>query len=78
MKIYTRKGDKGTTGVFGGKREDKDSARIECNGALDEANSTIALLRAKLGPEHEWQPQLHRIQKDLMDMMPHPGKGRNG
>jgi cob(I)alamin adenosyltransferase len=71
MKIYTRKGDKGTTGVFGGKREDKDSARIECNGALDEANSTIGLLRAKLGPEHEWQPQLHRIQKDLMDMMSH-------
>ena len=71
MKIYTRKGDKGTTGVFGGKREDKDSARIECNGALDEANSTIGLLRAKLGPEHEWQPNLHRIQKDLMDMMSH-------
>jgi cob(I)alamin adenosyltransferase len=71
MKIYTRKGDKGTTGVFGGKREEKDSARIECNGALDEANSTIGLLRAKLGPEHEWQPQLHRIQKDLMDMMSH-------
>lgn len=71
MKIYTRKGDKGTTGVFGGKREDKDSARIECNGALDEANSTIGLLRAKLSPEHEWQPNLHRIQKDLMDMMSH-------
>lgn len=71
MKIYTRKGDKGTTGVFGGKREDKDSPRIECNGALDEANSTIGLLRCKLGPEHEWQPNLHRIQKDLMDMMSH-------
>lgn len=71
MKIYTRKGDKGTTGVFGGKREDKDSARIECNGALDEANSTIGLLRAKLSPEHAWQPNLHRIQKDLMDMMSH-------
>lgn len=71
MKIYTRKGDKGTTGVFGGKREDKDSPRIECNGALDEANSTIGLLRSKLGTEHEWQPNLHRIQKDLMDMMSH-------
>ena len=41
MKIYTRKGDTGMTGVFGGKREYKDSARIECNGALVEANSTI-------------------------------------
>ncbi|MTI31142.1 cob(I)yrinic acid a,c-diamide adenosyltransferase [Xanthovirga aplysinae] len=71
MKIYTRKGDKGTTGVFGGKRERKDSARIECNGVLDEANSTIGLLRAKLDAEHSWQPNLHRIQKDLMDMMSH-------
>ena len=71
MKIYTRKGDTGMTGVFGGKRESKDSARIECNGALDEANSTIGLLRAKLGTDHEWQPNLHKIQKDLMDMMSH-------
>ncbi len=71
MKIYTRKGDTGKTGVFGGKREYKDSARIECNGALDEANSTIGLLRAKLANDHEWQPNLHKIQKDLMDMMSH-------
>ncbi|MFC5045036.1 cob(I)yrinic acid a,c-diamide adenosyltransferase [Aquimarina hainanensis] len=71
MKIYTRKGDTGKTGVFGGKREFKDSARIECNGAIDEANSTIGLLRAKLGNSHEWQTNLHRIQKDLMDMMSH-------
>ncbi len=71
MKIYTRKGDTGKTGVFGGKREFKDSARIECNGTLDEANSTIGLLRAKLGNNHEWQPKLHKIQKDLMDMMSH-------
>ena len=71
MKIYTRKGDTGKTGVFGGKREYKDSARIECNGALDEANSTIGLLRAKLENDHEWQTNLHKIQKDLMDMMSH-------
>ncbi|WP_109434032.1 cob(I)yrinic acid a,c-diamide adenosyltransferase [Aquimarina sp. AU119] len=71
MKIYTRKGDTGMTGVFGGKRESKDSARIECNGALDEVNSTIGLLRSKLGNDHEWQQNLHKIQKDLMDMMSH-------
>ncbi|KAA1243731.1 cob(I)yrinic acid a,c-diamide adenosyltransferase [Aquimarina sp. RZ0] len=71
MKIYTRKGDTGMTGVFGGKREFKDSARIECNGALDEANSTIGLLRSKLNNDHEWQSNLHKIQKDLMDMMSH-------
>jgi ATP:cob(I)alamin adenosyltransferase len=71
MKIYTKKGDKGTTGVFGGKREAKNSARIECLGTLDEVNSTIGLLRVKLGADHEWQDHLHRIQKDLMDMMSH-------
>ncbi len=71
MKIYTRKGDTGMTGVFGGKRESKDSARIECNGVLDEANSTIGLLRVKLGAEHAWQEGLHRIQKDMMNMMSH-------
>jgi len=71
MKIYTKKGDKGTTGLFGGSRVNKDDVRIECIGTLDEANSTVGLLRVKLGSEHEWQPKLHKIQKDLMDMMSH-------
>jgi len=71
MKIYTKKGDKGTTGLFGGSRVSKDDVRIECIGTLDEANSTIGLLRVKLGAGHEWQPNLHKIQKDLMDMMSH-------
>ncbi len=71
MKVYTRKGDTGKTGVFGGKREYKDSPRIECLGSLDEANSTIGLMRSKLGNDHEWQPNLHRIQKDMMNMMSH-------
>lgn len=71
MKIYTKKGDKGTTGLFGGSRVSKDDVRIECIGTLDEANSTIGLLRVKLGDGHEWQSNLHKIQKDLMDMMSH-------
>jgi cob(I)alamin adenosyltransferase len=54
MKIYTKKGDKGTTGLFGGKRVPKDDIRVHCIGTLDEANSTIGLLRTKLGNEHEW------------------------
>ena len=71
MKIYTKKGDKGTTGLFGGSRVSKDDVRIECISTLDEANSTIGLLRVKLGTGHEWQANLHKIQKDLMDMMSH-------
>ena len=71
MKIYTKKGDKGTTGLFGGKRVSKDDVRVECIGTLDEVNSTIGFLRVKLGQTHEWQPNLHKIQKDMMDMMSH-------
>jgi len=71
MKIYTKKGDRGTTGLFGGSRVSKDDVRVECLGTLDEANSTIGLLRVKLGNEHPWQGKLHTIQKDLMDMMSH-------
>jgi len=69
MKIYTRGGDKGKTAVAGGKREFKDSERIECIGEIDEVNSTIGLLRAKLESTHEWQTGLHKIQKDMMDVM---------
>jgi ATP:cob(I)alamin adenosyltransferase len=71
MKIYTKKGDAGTTGLFGGSRVRKDDVRVECFGTFDEVNSTLGLLRVKLGNEHPWQPRLHRIQKDLMDMMSH-------
>ena len=71
MKIYTKKGDTGKTGVFGGKRIDKDDTRIECIGTLDEVNSTIGLMRSKLGNDHEWQPNLRRVQKDMMNMMSH-------
>ncbi len=39
MKIYTKTGDDGTTGLFGGKRVAKFSARIEAYGTVDELNS---------------------------------------
>lgn len=70
-KIYTRGGDRKETGVFGGRRVAKNNVRIECIGSIDEANSFIGLLRSKLQPEHQWQVNLHRIQKDIMDMMSH-------
>ena len=68
-KIYTRRGDKGETSLSGGVRVSKDSPKIECNGSIDEANSQIGLLRVKLGENHEWQANLHQIQKDLMEIM---------
>ncbi|MEM8485278.1 MAG: cob(I)yrinic acid a,c-diamide adenosyltransferase [Bacteroidota bacterium] len=67
MKIYTRTGDKGTTGLFGGGRVNKDHLRIEAYGTVDETNSVIGIARGQL-PEagHERIAQmLHRIQSEL-------------
>lgn len=46
MKIYTKTGDAGETGLFGGGRVAKDDVRVEAYGALDEANAAIGLARA--------------------------------
>lgn len=45
MKIYTRKGDDGTTGLLGGTRVPKHHLRIESYGNLDELNAHTGLLR---------------------------------
>jgi cob(I)alamin adenosyltransferase len=45
MKIYTKTGDKGTTGLFGGSRVSKSNIRIDAYGTIDELNSHIGLLR---------------------------------
>lgn len=45
MKIYTKTGDAGSTGLFGGRRVSKADLRIETYGTIDELNSYIGLLR---------------------------------
>ncbi len=45
MKIYTKTGDAGTTGLFGGKRLPKNHLRIEAYGTVDELNSYVGLVR---------------------------------
>src|SRR5207244_368280 len=44
-RVYTRSGDKGETGLVGGKRVPKDSLRIEAYGTVDELNAVIGLAR---------------------------------
>jgi cob(I)alamin adenosyltransferase len=46
MKLYTKTGDKGKTGLFNGKRIDKDDLRIESYGTVDELNSILGLVRS--------------------------------
>ena len=49
-RIYTRTGDKGTTGIHGGTRVPKDDIRIEANGCLDELNCQIGVIRSMRCP----------------------------
>lgn len=51
MKVYTKKGDKGTTGLIGGTRIPKHSLRIETYGTVDELNSHIGMCRDLIGTE---------------------------
>lgn len=54
MRIYTKTGDDGTTGLFGGARVKKASSRVDAYGTVDELNSVIGVARAtKLGGHAE-------------------------
>jgi cob(I)alamin adenosyltransferase len=52
MRIYTRTGDKGETGLLGGTRVPKDHLRIEAYGTVDELNSHVGMLRDLCNPHH--------------------------
>jgi len=74
-RIYTRTGDKGDTGLVGGRRVAKDSPRIEAYGTVDELNSIIGLARVfnaerlKKGRARRWLDEIFRqIQNELFDL----------
>lgn len=63
MKIYTKTGDDGTTGLIGGSRVAKSDPRIDCYGTVDELNAVIGLAAVASGPE--LLEQLRPIQAEL-------------
>jgi cob(I)alamin adenosyltransferase len=66
MKIYTKTGDDGSTGLFGGGRVPKSDPRIECYGTVDEMNATLGLAAAGGVPgAGELVQALHAVQCDL-------------
>ena len=67
MKIYTKTGDAGETGLFGGDRVPKDHPRVAAYGDVDELNAAIGLARA-LEPRDFEDALLQAIQRDLFSI----------
>jgi cob(I)alamin adenosyltransferase len=67
MKIYTKTGDKGETGLFGGGRVRKDSVRIAAYGEVDELNAVIGWVRAA-NRDAGVDLALQSVQNDLFDL----------
>jgi cob(I)alamin adenosyltransferase len=67
LKIYTRTGDEGSTGLFGGGRVDKDHPRVDAYGDVDELNATLGLARSI-----EMMPRIDEVlaplQRDLFSI----------
>jgi cob(I)alamin adenosyltransferase len=65
-RLYTRTGDRGTTGLAGGARVDKDSPRIRVYGTFDELGSQLGLVQADLPPSlGDVRATLLRIEHEL-------------
>ena len=65
MKIYTRKGDDGSTGLWYGGRVPKSGGRPEAYGAVDEAGSALGLCRAAAEDDAELSADILRLQNEL-------------
>jgi cob(I)alamin adenosyltransferase len=68
LKLYTKTGDDGTTGLFGGARVAKASARVEAYGTVDETNAAIGVARAarlEADADAAIQEVLAAVQQDL-------------
>lgn len=64
MKLYTKTGDDGSTGLFGGERAQKDDLRVEAYGTVDETNTFLGVARSLPGSA-ETVALLETIQNEL-------------
>jgi cob(I)alamin adenosyltransferase len=69
VKIYTRDGDDGTTGLYFGGRVEKSSDPIEVNGAVDEAQAALGWARSLSEPENRLNELLITLERDLWVLM---------
>src|SRR5580700_7043659 len=67
MKLYTKTGDDGTTGLFGGGRVSKTSPRVDAYGTVDETNAALGVARAAHLPS-AIDAILARVQEDLFTL----------
>jgi cob(I)alamin adenosyltransferase len=67
MKIYTKTGDEGETGLFGGARVSKASLRVEAYGEIDELNSAVGWARVSVS-DTDLDAVLNQIQNDLFEV----------
>ena len=67
MKIYTRTGDDGDTGLFDGTRVSKSDPRVAAYGDVDELNAWLGLVRAALD-DQDLVTMLEQIQRDLFGL----------
>lgn len=68
MKIYTKVGDSGMTGLFGGPRVPKDHLRVNAYGEVDELNSTLGVARADVQSIPDLDAILGRLQNELFTL----------
>ncbi len=67
MRIYTRTGDTGETGLIGGQRVPKDDPRVCAYGTVDELNATLGLARCYVADE-DLDRLLEQFQNQLFDI----------
>ena len=66
-RVYTRTGDDGQTGLFGGPRVAKDDVRLEAYGTVDELNSAVGIVAATV-EQDDLRVRLQVVQSDLFDI----------